>query len=59
MELTELEKDQTEAYLTPFSQLIGDQRTEKTFQDVIAGIIAGESLRTTHIARFSPRSSDS
>jgi hypothetical protein len=34
--------------------LIGDERTRRTFQGVIHGIVAGESLRAAVIARFSP-----
>ena len=54
MELAKPEWEASEAYLSPFDSLMGDQRTCRTFREVIYGIIAGESLRTSRIARFSP-----
>jgi hypothetical protein len=54
MEMTEQEIDYLGEYLQAFDPLIGDERTGKTFQGVIAGILASESLRTTLIGRFSP-----
>ncbi len=41
--------------MSAFDSLIGDERTRRTFQGVIRGIISGESLRAAVIARFSPR----
>lgn len=43
-----------ERYLAAFGVLIGDKRTRATFGAVVLGIIAGESLRASVIARFSP-----
>lgn len=54
MELTAREWEQSETYLSGFDVLIGDERTRRTFQGVIEGIIGGESLRASVIARFSP-----
>lgn len=42
------------SYLGSFDKLIGDKRTRATFGGVVLGIIAGESLRASVIARFSP-----
>jgi len=55
MELSQAEWVNSETYLSAFEALIGDERTRRTFQGVIYGIIAGESLRAAVIARFSPR----
>lgn len=55
MELEACEWDKNEAFLSAFDTLIGDERTRRTFQGVIHGIITGESLRAAVIARFSPR----
>lgn len=55
MELEQCEWDTSETYLSAFDSLIGDERTRRTFQGVIQGIISGESLRAAVIARFSPR----
>jgi len=54
MELSQTEWENSETYLSAFETLIGDQRTGRTFQGLIHGIIAGESLRAAVIARFSP-----
>jgi len=42
------------SYLAAFDELIGDKRTQATFGGIVSGIIAGESLRASVIARFSP-----
>ena len=55
MELSQTEWANSETYLRAFEALIGDERTRRTFQGVLQGIIAGESLRAAVIARFSPR----
>jgi hypothetical protein len=55
MELEQREWDTSETFLSAFDSLIGDERTRRTFQGVIHGIISGESLRAAVIARFSPR----
>ena len=57
MEIEEVEWDKSETFLSAFDTLIGDERTRRTFQGVIHGIISGESLRAAVIARFSPRDS--
>ena len=54
MELTADEQEAGQTFLSAYDGLIGDCRTRRTFQAVIAGIIAGESLRAAVIARFSP-----
>ncbi len=54
MDLTVAEWGQSEAYLSGFDVLMGDERTRRTFRGVIEGIIGGESLRASVIARFSP-----
>lgn len=54
MELKQQEWESSETFLSAFEMLIGDERTRHTFQGVIHGIIAGESLRAMVIARFSP-----
>lgn len=58
MELSEEDWHAEEGYLGAFDNLIGDERTRRTFRGVVAGIIGGESLRTSVIARFSPRVCD-
>lgn len=54
MELASGEWEQSEAYLSGFDVLMGDARSQRTFRGVIEGIIGGESLRASVIARFSP-----
>jgi hypothetical protein len=54
MELTADEQEASQSFLSAYDVLMGDQRTRRTFQAVIAGIIGGESLRASVIARFSP-----
>jgi hypothetical protein len=54
MDLTVAEWEQSEVYLSGFDVLMGDERTRRTFRGVIEGIIGGESLRASVIARFSP-----
>ncbi len=54
MELTAMEWEESLDYLDGFDVLIGDERTRRTFRGVIEGIIGGESLRASVIARFSP-----
>jgi hypothetical protein len=54
MELSQAEWVNSETYLSAFDALIGDERTRRTFQGVIHGIVSGESLRAAVIARFSP-----
>lgn len=54
MELSEKERKQSEEYLSAYEQLMGDERTRKTFNGMIYGIIGAESLRASQIARFSP-----
>jgi hypothetical protein len=54
MELTADGVEASQAYLSAYDGLMGDARTRRTFQGVIGGIIAGESLRAATIARFSP-----
>jgi hypothetical protein len=58
MQLKPQEWESSETYLGAFEALIGDERTRRTFQGVIQGIIAGESLRAAVIARFSPCDGD-
>ncbi len=58
MEMQAAEQSQCEAYLRGFDELIGDKRTANPFRVVIEGIIGGESLRASQIARFSPGFSD-
>ena len=45
---------QRQAYLSGYAGLMGDKRTERTFGAVVEGIIGGESLCASVIARFSP-----
>ena len=55
MELEQSEWEKSETFMGAFDTLVGDERTRRTFQGVIHGIISGESLRAAVIARFSPR----
>jgi len=55
MQLSQSDWGQSDTYLSAFETLIGDERTRRTFQGLIHGIIGGESLRAAVIARFSPR----
>jgi hypothetical protein len=55
MKLEQHEWKSSETFLGAFDVLMGDERTRRTFQGIIHGIIAGESLRAAKIARFSPR----
>ena len=59
MELSGEEWKQGEMYVSGFEVLIGDERTRRTFGGVIEGIIGGESLRASVIARFPPRTGSS
>lgn len=45
MELTQTEWADSETYLSAFETLIGDERTRRTFQGLIHGIIGGESTQ--------------
>ena len=54
MELSESERKESTRYLMAYERLMGDQRTRKTFQGIVYGIIGAESLRASQIARFSP-----
>ncbi len=54
MELSNGEWEAGETYLSEFDVLMGDARTRRTFAGVIEGVIGGESLRASVIARFSP-----
>src|ERR1700690_2885654 len=54
MELQSAEQRACEGYLGAFEVLMGDKRTERTFEAVIEGIIGAESLRASQIARCSP-----
>jgi hypothetical protein len=54
MKLDRETEEACESYLAAFSGLIGDKRTRATFGGIVLGIIAGESLRASVIARFSP-----
>ncbi len=58
MELTADEQEASQAFLSAYDVLMGDCRTRRTFQAVIGGIIGGESLRASVIARFSPWAGD-
>lgn len=58
MELSAKEGMESESYLSAYEKLIGDERTRKTFNGIIYGIIGAESLRASQIARFSPWASD-
>lgn len=55
MQLSQSDWAQSDTYLSAFETLIGDERTRRTFEGLIHGIIGGESLRAAVIARFSPR----
>jgi hypothetical protein len=54
MKLNRKAEEACGSYLTAFDELIGDKRTHGTFRGIVSGIIAGESLRASVIARFSP-----
>lgn len=54
MELNREAEAACQCYLGRFDELIGDKRTRATFGGIVLGIIAGESLRASVIARFSP-----
>jgi hypothetical protein len=54
MKLDRRSEEACESYLEAFDGLIGDRRTRSTFAGIVMGIIAGESLRASVIARFSP-----
>jgi hypothetical protein len=55
MQLSQSDWAQSDTYMSAYETLIGDERTRRTFQGLIHGIIGGESLRAAVIARFSPR----
>jgi hypothetical protein len=55
MELNTVEWESGQDYLENFDVIIGDKRTGRSFRGIIHGIIGGESLRASVIARFSPR----
>lgn len=50
----EVERDGLAAYLQLLEPSIGDKRTACTVRGTIEGIIAGQTLRCTQIAAFSP-----
>jgi hypothetical protein len=54
MKLDRKTEEACESYLQAFDGLIGDKRTHATFRGIVSGIIAGESLCASVIARFSP-----
>jgi hypothetical protein len=54
MKLNRKAEEACGSYLGSFDGLIGDKRTGATFKGIVMGIIAGESLRASVIARFSP-----
>ena len=54
MELKGEMVEKRQAYLAAYAGLMGDRRTERTFGAVVEGIIGGESLCASVIARFSP-----
>ena len=54
MELRPAEADALSTYLSYYSPLIGDRRTQSLFQGTIKGIIGAESLVCAHIAAKSP-----
>jgi hypothetical protein len=54
MELDERARERQLAYLAAYGELMGDKRTQRTFASIIEGIIGGESLCASVIARFSP-----
>ncbi|MHB8750741.1 MAG: hypothetical protein ACYDBJ_16325, partial [Aggregatilineales bacterium] len=54
MELQNTEQRACESYLGAFEGLMGDKRTERTFEAVIEGLIGAESLQASQIARSSP-----
>jgi hypothetical protein len=55
MELQAEAERACEAYLAEFEGLSGYQRTTRTFEAVVEGLIGAESLRARQIARSSPR----
>ena len=55
MQLSQSDWAQSDTYMSAYETLIGDERTRRTFQGLIHGIIGGERLRAAVIARFSPR----
>ncbi len=59
MELSSGEWSAGQDYLANSDVLIGDKRTGRTFRGIIQGIIGGESLRASIMARFSPRAGSS
>lgn len=54
MEIQPTEWEQGQDYLAAYETLIGDERTRRAFNGIIYGIISGESLKASRIARFSP-----
>lgn len=50
----EVDWDGLAAYLELLEPFIGDRRTARTVRGTIEGIIAGQTLRCTQIAAFSP-----
>src|SRR5437016_11403588 len=50
MEWTTTWEDLLTSYLKPFAGLIGDQRTKKTFGEIVKGIIGAGSLICQQIA---------
>lgn len=55
----EVEWDGLAEYLKLLEPFIGDRRTARTVRGTIEGIIAGQTLRCTQIAAFSPTFSGS
>lgn len=54
MKLNDETQEKRELYLAAYAGLMGDKRTRATLGAVVEGIIGGESLCATTIARFSP-----
>lgn len=54
MELNVAETDLFAAYLTSFTDLVGDRRTAALLGETVRGIIGSESLCCSRIAAFSP-----
>ena len=52
--MREVERDGLAGYLELLEPFIGDKRTARTVRGTIEGIIAGQTLRCTQIAAFSP-----
>ncbi len=52
MELSESERKESESYLSAYERLMGDERTRKTVNGIVYGIIGAESLRASQIALF-------